>query len=194
MKPLVFVLMLCVNFPLFTDETDDTPEKALPPNNSTADEYYDFRIDEGITIYTERVSDPVEDFITGKLNGTLKEREEFIEEDFLTKAGFRRTGSVKFRPTTESEKAFSILHGVTHAFSLGILPMTPFFEEDYARLPQGEFYHFESVMRESSFKDVSFEVRTVMELEYMLQFAGSTKSGLLKRSHIDHITKIVLKN
>jgi hypothetical protein len=55
-----------------------------------------------------------------------------------------------------------------HILSLGSVPEKPFSEIEYARLPQGEFYKFDSVVYASQFRDVSPVVRTAFELEYML--------------------------
>ena len=77
-----------------------------------------------------------EGFVLNKLNGHPSEKKEFIESEFFEKAGFRRTGNVKYRNSTAPEKSLSVLHGVFHAFSLGKIPKTPFFEVEYDRLPE----------------------------------------------------------
>jgi len=129
-------------------------------------EDHDFGIAEGITIYGQR---PIDVYVLEQINGTLSERKQFIETEFLEESGFRRTANVKYRQTTSSEKTLSVLHGVGHLFSLGIIPMKPFYEIDYGKLPRGEFYKFESVFVKSNFKDVTPEVLAIIELEYMLQ-------------------------
>jgi hypothetical protein len=47
--------------------------------------------------------------------------------------------------------------------------MLPFSEVDYARLPRGQYYSFESVIIHSEFNDLSLEVYNMLKLEYMLQ-------------------------
>jgi len=126
----------------------------------------DFGIAGGITIYGQQ---PIDLYVLEQINGSLSARKQFIETDFLEESGFRRTGNVKYRKTESSEKALSVLHGVGHMLSLGIVPMKPFYEVEYAKLPKGEFYKFEAVFVKSNFKDVTPEVLTLIELEYMLQ-------------------------
>ncbi|MDR2485039.1 MAG: hypothetical protein LBD55_06560 [Treponema sp.] len=136
--------------------------------------YYDYETEEGITVEAERPRpefppESTEAYILSKLHKLSKDKENFIKEELLENAGFRSTGNVKFRKSTGSEKALSLLHGAAHTLSFGIVPMKPFLEIEYAKLPQGAFYHFESVIYASPFRNVSTEVRTAMELEYKLQ-------------------------
>jgi hypothetical protein len=54
-----------------------------------------------------------------------------------------------------SEKVLSILHGLGHAFneiSFGLvqIPMKPFFEIDYSKLPEGDYYKFEQIIPTSN--------------------------------------------
>lgn len=144
---------------------------AEDPPGALDDEYYDYGMGEGITIYGEFPPESVEAGILAKINGLSKDREQFIEEDLLRGAGFQRNANAKFRPTTGEEKAVSALHTAFKLISFGMLPIPvkPFQEVEYARLPKGEFYHFAAVIYASPLNTVSAEVRTVMELEYMLQ-------------------------
>jgi hypothetical protein len=135
-------------------------------DENSYNEDHDFGIAEGITIYGQR---PIDVYVLEQINGSRSDRKQFIETEFLEESGFRRTANVKYRQTTSSERALSVLHGFGHLFSLGIIPMTPFLEIDYDKLPKGEVYRFESVFVNSNFKDVTPEVLTVIELEYMLQ-------------------------
>ena len=137
-------------------------------NDFDDEEGYDYLFtSEGITIYEERP--PVETRILNALNGSMSSRRNFIQKDLLENSGFRRTANVRFRETDASEKGMSILHGFGHLLSFGIIPMLPFSEIDYARLPRGQYYPFESVIIHSEFNDLSLEVYNVLKLEYMLQ-------------------------
>jgi len=131
------------------------------------EEYNYLFMAEGITIYEERP--PVETRILNALNGSMSSRRNFIQNDLLENSGFRRTANVRFRQTDASEKGLSILHGFGHLLSFGIIPMLPFSEVDYARLPRGQYYSFESVIIHSEFNDLSLEVYNMLKLEYMLQ-------------------------
>jgi len=141
--------------------------------NANDDINYDFGIAGEITKYGEHPkefdSESINAHILNQINGSLSDRKRFIETEFLEEAGFRRTGDVKYRKTKASEKALSVLHGVGAIFSFGIIPRKPFSEIEYDRLPSGEAYKFESVFIKSNFKNVSLEVLTIIELEYMLQ-------------------------
>jgi hypothetical protein len=152
---LIFVLLIPqINFSQENDINDE-------------EEYYYFGTAEGITIYGER--SPNETRILGALNGSFSNRKNFIENDLLDNAGFRRTANVRYRKTDASEKGLSILHGFGSLLSFGLIPMTPFFEIDYARLPRGQYYSFESVIIHSEFNNLSLDVYNVLKLEYMLQ-------------------------
>jgi hypothetical protein len=132
------------------------------------EEDFDFGIAEEITIYGQR---PIDKYVLDKINGSISERKQFIETDFLKKSGFQRTGNVKYRKTTAAEKAESLLSDTLRAFSFGLLHISkkPLYEIEFDRLPKGEFYKFESVFVKSKFKDVTPEILTLIELEYMLQ-------------------------
>ena len=47
--------------------------------------------------------------------------------------------------------------------------MKPFFEEEYDKLPKGEFYNFYTVLMKNELRNVSKEIQIIMELEYKLQ-------------------------
>lgn len=133
------------------------------------DEYNDFGMAEGITIFGDFPPDSAEASILAKIGGLAVDRERFVKEDLLRDAGFQRNGNAKYRQTTGGEKTISVLRGVFHAVSLGMVPMKPFLEVEYERLPRGNFYRFDRVIDASPLKDLAPEVRAVMELEYMLQ-------------------------
>jgi hypothetical protein len=153
MKKIVFILAFPLIMTVYAQETVNNEE-------------HDFGTAGGITIYGQR---PIDEYVLEQINGTMSDRKQFIDTDFLEEAGFRRAANVKYRQTDSSEKALSVLHGFGHLFSFGIIPTTPFSEVEYDRLPKGEVYKFESVFVKSNFKDVTPEVLTVIELEYMLQ-------------------------
>ena len=159
-------------------------------NNLIDDEYLDFGMDEGITIFGERPreydSGTIEAYIVNQLNGTIQERKQFIEAEFLEKAGFRRTGNVKYRKTTASEKTSSVLHGLGAALSFGIIPTKPFSEIEYGKLPNGRYYPFESIINSSAFKNASPEVLTIIKLEYILQFEFF--NGIIIRDNENYYT------
>jgi hypothetical protein len=184
MKKLLLISALFIYQITFAEDLNDI-DVTSTENAEENEQYYDYENTEGITVYAEPLPEfppeSAEANILIKLNGLQKEREQFIEEELLKKAGFRGTANVKFRKTNGSEKAASVLHGIMHVFSLGKVPVKPFSEIEYAGLPQGEFYKFESVIYASQFKDISPLVRRVIELEYMLQveFGG----GILIQSH-----------
>jgi len=154
---LLLILILFIPQIIFSQENDLNDE----------DEYNYLFTAEGITIYEERP--PAETRILSALNGSVSSRRDFIQNDLLENAGFRRTANVRFRQTDASEKGLSILHGFGHLLTFGIIPMTPFSEVDYARLPRGQYYSFESVIINSEFNNLSLEVYNVLKLEYMLQ-------------------------
>jgi hypothetical protein len=170
MKKILVVLVLFVYQVTFAE---DAPGQ---------EEYLDYGTSAGVTVYSARSKFPselTETYILIRLTGLSDDREQFIKEDLLRNAGFRRTADAKFRKTGGLEKAMSVLYGIGHAFSLGIVPMVPFYEVDYARLPQGDFYAFDSVVPADQLTDISPAVRTTMELEYMLQVEFS--NGILIR-------------
>jgi hypothetical protein len=163
MKKKIAISMIFINVIIFSQE-----------NNNTEDEiFYDYGMGYGITIYGENPEEysleTMEGYIISQLNGFPSERKEFIETKLLEEAGFRRTGNVRYRKSTGSEKALSVLHGIGHAFSLGIVPMIPYFEIEYAKLPNGEYYKFEKIILTSNYRNISPEVLIILELEYKLQ-------------------------
>ena len=156
-------------------------------NNSelTDDEFFELMMDEGITIFGDRSL--TETRILTALNGSISERRNFIENDLLENSGFRRTGNIRFRRTSASEKGLSVLHGFGSLLSFGLIPMTPFFEVDYGRLPSGYYYSFESVFISSEFTDVSLEVFSIMKLEYMLHIEFG--NGIVMSPTINYYTE-----
>jgi len=155
------------------------------------DHYYDFESLEGLTIFAEPpldfASESAEAGILSALNGSFSERKRFIENNLLENAGFRRTGNIKFRKTDTSEKTLSVFHGIIHPFSFGIVPMKPFFEIDYDRLPDGKFYSFESVIISSKLINISPVVLLIMEIEYILQIEFC--NGILVKNKLNYYTE-----
>jgi hypothetical protein len=162
------ILLILTFFISMIGYTQETTEKFDDIN-------YDFGTAKEITIYGERPkeyeSESKNAYVINHINGSLAERKQFIETDFLGEAGFRRNGNVRYRETSVSEKALSVLSGTVSLLTLGLIPIPviPFFGIEYDKLPKGKFYNFEQVFVKSNFKDVTPEVLTVMELEYMLQ-------------------------
>jgi len=145
----------------------------LPDYDDYNEEYYDIGGYGAISIIGERPPEyepeSIEAIVLSSLNGSLPERKNFIENNLLENAGFRRTGNVRYRKTDGGEKTLSVLHGVANLLSFGVVPMKSFSEVDYGRLPDGEYYTFQSVIGSSGLKDILPEVLVVLELEYMLQ-------------------------
>jgi hypothetical protein len=170
---LVFVLL----FPqgAFSQENDQNID----------DDYYEFEMAEGITKHGERPPD--ETRILSALNGSLSSRRNFIKDDFLNNAGFRRTGNVRYRKTDASEKGMSVLHGFGSLLSFGLIPTLPFSEIDYARLPRGQYYSFESVIVQSEFSNISLEVYNLLKLEYKLQIEFA--NGVVIRDTMNYYTE-----
>jgi hypothetical protein len=164
MKKKLSLLMIFINVIIFSQEDDNNIEDEI---------FYDYDMAPGITIYgeipQEYSPETMEGYIINQLNGFPSERKEFIETELLEESGFRRTGNVRYRKSNGSEKALSVLHGVSHAFSFGIVPMIPFSEIDYAELPTGEYYKFEQIILTSNYRNISPEVLIILELEYKLQ-------------------------
>jgi hypothetical protein len=162
--------MLLLTQYIFSDESSGD----VSSQEHFEDEYYDYETTEGITIYGER--EKIEDKIIEILNKEQETRKEFIEEELLIKSGFRRSANVKFRKTTDKEKALSVLHGLFAIATAGAVPVKPFTEVEYDRLPDGEFYNFYTILFNSDLKNISLEVQRIMELEYKLQieFANGT--------------------
>jgi len=167
------ILLILAFFPVMTVYTQETGDS----------EDHDFGTAEGITIYGQR---PIDIHVLDQINGLPSDRKQFIETEFLEESGFRRSANVKYRQTTASEKTLSVLHGFGHMFSFGIIPMTPFDEVEYGKLPRGEVYKFEAVFVKSNFRDVTPEVLTVIELEYMLQIEFI--NGIIIQDNIKYYT------
>ena len=182
MEKIVSILLLLISMVVYTQELD---------NNDLDDEFYDMGIAGGIIIYgnppIEFAPESIENNVLSALNGSLSDRRNFIENDLLENSGFRRTGNVKYRRSKSSEKAMSVLYGFAHAFSFKIVPMKPFSEIDYARLPNGEYYSFESVIYSSELKNISPEVIAVMKIEYMLQIEFC--NGFLTQNNINYYSE-----
>jgi len=174
-RKILFIAAFFLIMTIYAQETGN--------NEDLNDEYNDFGMAGGITIYGQR---PIDEYVLEQINGSLSDRKQFIETDFLEESGFRRMGNVKYRKTEASEKALSVLHGFGHLFSFGIVPMLPFFEIEYDKLPRGKVYSFESVFIKSNFKDVTPEVLTVIELEYMLQI--EFWNGIITQDNLDYYT------
>jgi hypothetical protein len=170
MKKILLILAFFSVMTVYAQETDDNED-------------HDFGTAGGITIYGQR---PIDVYVLEQINGTLSERKQFIETDFLEESGFRRSANVRYRQTTSSERALSVLHGFGHLFSFGLIPMIPFSEVEYGKLPRGEVYKFEAVFVKSNFKDVTPEVLTVIELEYMLQIEFF--NGIIIQDNIKYYT------
>jgi hypothetical protein len=178
MKKILFILIFFASMTGYTQETNDEED--------FDDIFYDFESAKGITVYAEQPKEYAAEsknaYVMNRLNGSTSERKNFIETDFLEKSGFRRSADVRYRETTPSEKAYSVLSGVVSMASLGLIPVKPFFGVEYDKLPKGECFRFEQVFVKSDYKDVSFEVFTVMELEYMLQI--EFRNGLILNNSI----------
>ena len=160
-------------------------------NDFDDDYWYDFGMAEGITIYAERPkefdSESMEAYVLNQLNGSASDRKQLIETDFLEEAGFRRSGTARYRRTRASEKTSSILYGIGHALSFGIIPQRPFLEIEYDKLPKGQYYNFVSIIGTSKFKDISPEVLILLEAEYMLQIWFC--NGIIIQDNINYYTE-----
>ena len=165
---LLVILLVMVNLNNYTQEliTDD---------NFFEDGYYDFVDIEGITIIADRIleftPESVEARILTSLNGSVEERRQIIQNDLLQNAGFRGTGNVRFRKTDTSEKVISLLGGLFRGLTFSFISPTevPLLEIEYARLPRGEFYSFDSVIFHSELSSISPYVLNILRIEYMLQ-------------------------
>ena len=166
----------------FAQETDE-----FPYND---EHYFDLDISGGFTVFAVRPpefpEDSVETYVMGKINGFFSVRKEFIGTEFLEGAGFRRSGNARYRQTTGAEKTSSVLHGIASLFSFGIVPMKPYAEIDYDRLPKGKYYDFGTIIEYSRFKNISPDVLLVMELEYMLQIYFC--NGIVIRDNLEYYT------
>jgi len=168
-------------------------EYAQEVNDEDFDDiFYDFESAQGITVYAEQPKEYEPEsknaYVLNHLNGSFTDRKQFIEMEFLKESGFRQSGNVKYRKTKTSEKTLSVAYGVLHLLSLGSIPMKPFFEVEYDKLLKGESYKFESVFIKSDYKDVSPEVLTVMELEYMLQI--EFRNGIIIQDNINNYRNV----
>jgi len=154
MKIILCIILLLINEIVYAQE-----------------EYYDYGMAKEIIIQGEKEYEAgsVEAHVLNRINGTVSDRKRFIETELLEDAGFRRTADVKYRKTSAEEKTFSALQGLVHMFSLGLVPIKPFFEAEYDRLPKGDHYKFESVIVKNDLINAAPEVLTIIELEYMLQ-------------------------
>jgi hypothetical protein len=184
MKKILFILVFFVNMTGYAQEVND--------NEDFNDILYDFESSKGITVYAEQPKEYAAEsknaYVLNQINGSFSDRKQFIETDFLDKSGFRRNADVKYRKTTASEKIYSVLSGVVSIFSNGLTPIKPFFGIEYDKLPKGEAYKFESVFIKSDYKDVSPEVLTVMELEYMLQI--EFRNGIIIHDNINNYSNV----
>jgi len=180
MKKIILLLLFSTNAILHAQETDDFSD----------DDFYDFGMSGGITVYAERIKeyepDSIDAYVLNRLNGFQSGRKLFIETDFLEEAGFRSSGAARYRKSTGTEKTMSVLHGFAHLFSLGIVPMKPFFEIDYDELLKGDYYRFEQIINTSRFRFASPEVLTVIELEYKLQIEFCF--GIVIRDNVNYYT------
>jgi len=174
-KKVLFILAFSLILTVYGQETGN--------NEDLNDEDYDFGIAGGITVYGQR---PIDEYVMDQINGSPSERKQFIEMNFLEGSGFRRTANVKYRKTEPSEKASSVLYGFGHVLSFGIIPMKPFSEIEYDKLPKGKVYNFETVFIKSNFKDVTPEVLSIIELEYMLQIEFC--NGIIIQDNIGYYT------
>jgi hypothetical protein len=190
LRIILCIALFLVDLIVFSQETDE--------HNNINDSHFDFGMAGGITVYGTRNgkfdSESTEAYVLNQLNGTILDRKRFIEASLLEKAGFRRTGNVKFRKTKASEKTMSVLHGAVRAFSLGLAPVShkPFLEIEYDKLPKGEYYSFESVIVKSDLLNLTPEVLILIELEYMLQiefFNGIVIQNSLKYYNIENFNK-----
>ena len=174
-KKVLFILAFSLILTVYGQETGN--------NEDLNDEDYDFGIAGGITVYGQR---PIDEYVMDQINGSPSERKQFIEMNFLEGSGFRRTANVKYRKTEPSEKASSVLYGFGHVLSFGIIPMKPFSEIEYDKLPKGKVYNFETVFIKSNFKDVTPEVLSIIELEYMLQIEFC--NGIIIQDNLGYYT------
>ncbi|MDR1278611.1 MAG: hypothetical protein LBK02_07660 [Treponema sp.] len=187
---LIFILFICQG--IYAENLDGAAIEVLkniPEDNG----YVDYGTSEGITIYADQPKpeyppESIEANILTKLNGFSSDREQFIKEDLLKSTGFSRTADIKFRESNGTEKTLSILHGIFHTIIPRTVPMKPFFEVEQIRLPKGTVFNFEVIFYNSTFKDVSVEVRKVMELEYMYQM--EFRHGVLgKNDNLNYYTE-----
>jgi len=185
-KEILYILIFFISITSYAQETND--------NENFDDVDYDFGTAKEITIYGKRPkefdSKSIDAYVLNQINGSLSARKQFLETDFIEGAGFRRNANVRYRETNTSEKALSLLSGVVSLAFLGLIPIKPFFGIEYDKLPNGKFYNFEQVFVKSNFKNVTPEVLTVMELEYILQieFCNGIIIQNSKYSNINYYT------
>jgi hypothetical protein len=197
MKKTTFILIFLINLTAYAQEADDQnyldkgAAQEADGQNYSEDEYFDFGVAEDIKIYGARPkeydSKSIDAYVLDKLNGSLSDRKQFIETEFLEESGFRRTGNVKYHKTNGAEKTASIFSHIGYNFSLGFIPVLPLFEIEHDRLPKGEFYKFESVFIKSNFTNVTPEILTIMELEYILQIEFC--NGILMQNNKNYYTE-----
>ena len=172
----ILIFIFFVNILIYSQEDFE--------NDYLNEESYDLEMSGGgLTIYGER-RETKDVYVLEKLSGSLSDRKQFIEIDFLEGAGFKRSGNVKIRKSDGSEKAYSVLHGIGHLLSFGIIPVKPFSDIEYDRLPKGDFYKFEPVFIKSNFTNVTPEVLIIMELEYILQIEYC--NGILTQDNVKY--------
>jgi hypothetical protein len=190
MKILIVLLALITVYTAKAETANNSD--TVPDGGIDNEDYLNYGISEGIVIYGESQEDefPVDSIeyeILYKLNSSLTDREQFIENDLLKDAGIRNTANVKFRKTTNQEKLLSLWHGIARILSFGIIPMRPFSEIEYAELADGEYYNFDSIIYAGRYKNVSPEIRRVMELEYMLQIEFC--NGIVIQNNVNYYSE-----
>ncbi|MDR0449912.1 MAG: hypothetical protein LBH26_01445 [Treponema sp.] len=168
MKKILPALMLFAGLALFAEDPAGPLPESFPAQTGEEEAYQDYGMAEGVTIYGNAGMEAAEAAVLARLNGLSGERERFIEEDLLRDAGFQRSANARFRRTSGLEKSAAFFQGMAHAFFPGIA-LRPFSEIEYGSLPPGEFYRFDAVIYAGSFKNISWELRRALELEYMLQ-------------------------
>jgi hypothetical protein len=198
----VLFFTLALNSPVYSQE--DTAENENGVENETGvdvdieNEIIDNEINEneffylwgeaeGITVYGEFSPYSAEARVLDALSGSLLNRRQFIENALLEQAGFRRTANAKYRNTNAQEKIESMLHGIFSSFTFGLVPIIPFLEVEYDRLPRGKYYSFEAVIIASDLINVSPDVLLVLELEYMLQIEFN--NGILYEDNRNYYTE-----
>jgi hypothetical protein len=167
MKKTLLVMVLFTSLAVFAEDAAGPLSESILEQAGEEGEYQDYDISGGVTVYGGS-SESLEAGILARLNGFSVDREQFIEGELLRNAGFHRGANARVRATTGREKSMALLQGMVHAF-LGGIPLRPLFEVRYGDLPEGVFYRFETVIYGNPLGNVSAEVRTAMELEYMLQ-------------------------
>jgi hypothetical protein len=188
MKKTLLMLVMFTSLAVFAEDAAGPLSESISESRieETGEGYQDYGVSDGITIYGGS-GESLEAGILARLNGFSIDRQRFIEQDLLRSAGFQRGARIKVRRTTGAEKSMALLQGMVHAF-LSSVPLEPFFEIEYDGLPEGEFYLFESIIYGSPLNNVSPEVRTAMELEYMLQ-VGFSDGVLIRGWNVNYYTE-----